>query len=161
MSSCQPLQIRYRDAVPHLRCPHKQHLSHIWPSTTQLLWADFDLIVEHKVPPHAQALVHMLLSAVQTGVMMKDSYGKPPGSLATQICCMQSVLDCPGREPSVILQTLAANPYCAWCVSADHLKKQLFWGSCLLLLSYLPLILHVFSNRPGAWRWNQTFWILF
>ncbi|XP_044198127.1 myelin-oligodendrocyte glycoprotein-like isoform X2 [Thunnus albacares] len=56
-------------------------------------------IVELVVVP-----VHVLPTPVQTSLTVKGSHGRPPGSpMRSEIGCVQSVLDCPGREPSAIL----------------------------------------------------------
>ncbi|GLD62565.1 G protein-coupled receptor, class C, group 5, member Bb [Lates japonicus] len=47
--------------------------------------------------------MHLLPTAVQTGLTVKGSHGRPPGSpMRLEIGCMQSVPDCLGRELSAI-----------------------------------------------------------
>ncbi|KAL6490631.1 hypothetical protein MHYP_G00009760 [Metynnis hypsauchen] len=70
----------------------------------QLPKAESGLINEHNVPPHVQVPVHVLPTPAQMGLEVKGSHGRPPGSqIRSEIGCLQSVLDCLGREPSAIL----------------------------------------------------------
>ena len=48
--------------------------------TIKLPWAESGFITEHNVLPHVQVPVHVLPTPAQTGLMMKGSHGRPPGS---------------------------------------------------------------------------------
>ncbi|KAL6460179.1 hypothetical protein MHYP_G00319380 [Metynnis hypsauchen] len=49
-------------------------------STIQLLEAESGLITEHNIPLHVQVPLHMLPTPAQTGLTVKGSHGRPPGS---------------------------------------------------------------------------------
>lgn len=88
--------------------------------TIHLLYTEYRLITEHDVPPNVQVLVHMLQTPVQTGLKEKASLIGFDGNLQpyeTGDCCVQSVLDCLGREPCAILS----------CKITERLSE---WSSC-------------------------------
>ncbi|XP_078274143.1 mitochondrial import inner membrane translocase subunit tim16 isoform X1 [Rhinoraja longicauda] len=73
----------------------QQNYEHLFKVNDRSVGGSFYL--QSKVP------VHVLPTPAQTGLTVKGSHGRPPGSpMRPEIGCVQSVPNCLGREPSAI-----------------------------------------------------------